>query len=84
MTLREFLAIKEKTIEENAAKIKEYESQATETKVQMAQQKQKYDKQLSDLRSRINFLQAAVDANNAKNESKNHSLSNEKPNRHHF
>jgi low affinity Fe/Cu permease len=33
LTLREFLAIKEKTIEENAAKIKELEQQAAELKV---------------------------------------------------
>ena len=37
MTLREFLDIKEKTIEENVAKIKQVEEQATEAKVQMAQ-----------------------------------------------
>jgi len=44
MTLRDFLEIKEKTIEQNGAKIKALEVQAVETKVLMAQQKQKYDK----------------------------------------
>ena len=44
MTLREFLDIKERTLDENTVKIKELEMQATETKVQMAQQKLKYDK----------------------------------------
>lgn len=34
-TLREFLAIKEKTIDENAAKIKQLENEATEAKVQV-------------------------------------------------
>ena len=56
MTLREFLEIKEKTIEENAAKIDSLEKEATEVKVQMTQQKQKYDKQLTDLRSKISHL----------------------------
>ena len=37
MTLREFLDIKETTIAENAAKIKQLEEAATEAKVQMAQ-----------------------------------------------
>ena len=44
MTLREFLDIKEKTIEENLVKQNQLEQQATELKVQIAQQKQKYDK----------------------------------------
>ena len=44
MTLREFLDIKEATITENALKIKQLEEAGTEAKVQIAQQKQKYDK----------------------------------------
>ena len=39
MTLQEFLDIKEKTISENSAKIKELEQSLTEAKVQIAQEK---------------------------------------------
>lgn len=51
MTLREFLDIKEKTLDENVIKIKQFEKQATEQKVQIAQLKLKYDKQLSEMRN---------------------------------
>lgn len=64
MTLREFLAIKEKTIEENVAKIQLLEQQCTESKVQMAQQKQKYDRQIADLRSKLQMLQMSLDQAN--------------------
>ena len=86
MTLREFLDIKEATIAENCLKIKQLEEAATEAKVQIAQQKLKYDKQLEDLRSKITQLQTTIDTNNAKMEAANskHSLSNEKSHRHAF
>lgn len=85
MTLREFLDIKEATITENALKIKQLEEAGTEAKVQIAQQKQKYDKQLEDLRSKITLLQTTIDTNNAKMEAASkHSLSNEKSHRHAF
>lgn len=84
MTLREFLDIKETTIVENQAKIKQLEEAGTEAKVQIAQQKLKYDKQLDDLRGKILQLQTTIDANNAKLEASKHSLSNEKAHRHAF
>lgn len=59
-------------MDENVIKIKEFEKQATEQKVQMAQLKLKYDKQLSEMRNKIGLLESA------RHESK-HSFSNEKP-----
>ena len=84
MTLREFLDIKEKTIEENLVKQNQLEQQATELMVQIAQQKQKYDKQISELKQKVQSLQTTIDANKAKHEANKHSLSNEKSHRHQF
>ena len=51
----------------------------------MAQQKQKYDKQLSDLRSKVSHLQTIVDTSKQEAATLKQSLSSEKPStRHQF
>lgn len=64
VTLREFLDIKEKTIDENVAKIHTLEQQMGELKLRMSSEKQKHDRQLADLRSKLSLMQAAIDTNN--------------------
>ena len=44
LTLREFMDIKDRTIEEKDKKIEELTGQAAELKVQLTQSKQKYEK----------------------------------------
>ena len=56
LTLREFVTIKDKTIKENAEKIESITKSLAEFKVQLAQQKQKYEKQISELKNKVGLL----------------------------
>jgi len=61
LTLREFLDVKEKTLEENTARIQKLEQHLAESKVQMASQKQKYERQIVELSKRLDVAKAALE-----------------------
>ena len=62
------MTIKDKTIKENNEKIEHLTKSVAEFKVQLAQQKQKYEKQLTDLKNKVGLLQTAVDNKSATEE----------------
>ena len=55
------MTIKDKTIKENLDKIDQLTKSTAEFKVQLAQQKQKSDKQITEFKNKIQLLQNAVE-----------------------